>query len=171
MLALIAAVPVIAFPALVLAAAARDVLSFTIPNWISIALVVLFPAAALTVGLPVPQVALHFGVAAAALVAGMGAFAMRWLGGGDAKLMAAVALWVGWPAFTIFLTGAAVTGGVLAIILLTLRSAAFRPLVLMGPSWVVRLAEPGEGVPYGLAIAAGALAAFPQTPFAAALAL
>jgi prepilin peptidase CpaA len=70
-----------------------------------------------------------------------------------------------------FLAGAAICGGGLALVLLTLRSAALRQVVLMGPAWVIRLAEPGEGVPYGVAIAAGALAAFPQTPFAASLAL
>ena len=47
--------------------------------------------------------------------------------------------------------------------------AAVRPMTLLGPSWLSRLAEPGEGVPYGLAIAIGGLAAFPQTPFLAAL--
>jgi prepilin peptidase CpaA len=55
------------------------------------------------------------------------------------------------------------------LILVTLRSPVMRSIVLMGPRWVVRLAEPGEGVPYGVAIAAGALAAFPETPFGAAL--
>jgi prepilin peptidase CpaA len=168
---LFAAPIALAFPALVLVAAGKDALSFTIPNWISLALVGVFPVAALAVGLPLSQVGLHAGVGAAVLVAGVAAFALRWLGGGDAKLMAAVALWLGWPALTTFLTGAAISGGALALVLLTLRSAALRPLVLMGPSWVNRLAEPGEGVPYGVAIAVGALAAFPQTPFAAGLAL
>ncbi|MBW8815124.1 MAG: prepilin peptidase [Caulobacterales bacterium] len=168
---LVAAIISLAFPALVLAAAARDALSFTIPNWISLALVAIFPVAALAVGLPWRELGLHAGIGALVLVAGMAAFAFRWIGGGDAKLMAAVALWLGWPALTTFLAGAAICGGVLAMILLTLRSAALRPYVLLGPAWVTRLAEPGEGVPYGVAIAAGALAAFPLTRFAAGLAL
>jgi prepilin peptidase CpaA len=33
--------------------------------------------------------------------------------------------------------------------------------VLSGPAWFTRLAEPKENVPYGVAIAVGALAAFP----------
>jgi prepilin peptidase CpaA len=168
---LFAAIISLAFPALVLAAAAKDALSFTIPNWVSLALVAVFPAAALAAGLPLAQLGLHAGVGALALVAGMAAFAFRWIGGGDAKLMAAVALWLGWPALTTFLVAAAISGGALALILLTLRSAVLRPYVLLGPAWVTRLAEPGEGVPYGVAIAVGALAAFPQTPFAAGLAL
>ncbi len=167
----LAAIISLAFPALVLTAAARDALSFTIPNWISVALVAAFPITAFAVGLPLPQAGLHLGVGAAVLVAGMAAFAFRWLGGGDAKLMSAIALWLGWPALVTFLAAAAIAGGALALVLLTLRSAALRPLVLMGPAWVNRLAEPGEGVPYGVAIAVGALAAFPQTPFAAGLGL
>jgi len=37
-----------------------------------------------------------------------------------------------------------------------------------GPAWFARLAEPGENVPYGLAIAVGALLALPASPFMAA---
>ena len=155
----------LSFPALVLFAAARDATSFRIPNWISLALVALFPAAAFAAGMPWQAMVLNAGVGAAVLVAGMAMFALRWLGGGDAKLFAAVALWVGWPALINFGVGAALTGGVLALALLTLRSPGMRPLVLLGPSWMTRLAEPGEGVPYGVAIAAGALAALPLTPF------
>jgi prepilin peptidase CpaA len=93
------------------------------------------------------------------------------MGGGDAKLLAAAALWMGWPAVLPFLAGAAIAGGGLAMALLALRSAALRPLVLGGPRWVVRLADPGEGAPYGVAIAAGALLALPQAPLAGGLAL
>ena len=108
---------------------------------------------------------------AAALAAGMAMFAMRWVGGGDAKLFAAAALWLGWPAVTTLVFGAALAGGGLALILITLRSAALRPLVLLGPPWVNRLAEPGEGVPYGVAIAVGALAAYSASPLSAGMGL
>jgi len=171
MLAAVAPVLALALPALVLTAAAGDALSFKIPNWISLALLALFPVAALAAGLPLTTIGLHFGIGLVALVAGMAMFALRWLGGGDAKLFAAVALWMGWPAVATFLALAAVAGGALAAVLLLLRSAAFRPLALLGPRWVVRLAEPGEGVPYGVAIAIGALAAFPGSPLVSGLAL
>jgi len=171
MLAAVASVLALALPALVLTAAASDARSFKIPNWISLALLALFPVAALAAGLPPTTIGLHFGIGLATLVAGMAMFALRWLGGGDAKLFAAVALWMGWPAVVTFLALAAVAGGALAAALLLLRSAAFRPLALLGPRWVVRLAEPGEGVPYGVAIAVGALAAFPGSPFVSGLAL
>jgi prepilin peptidase CpaA len=60
-------------------------------------------------------------------------------------------------------------GGAVALSLLALRSGYLRPYVVTGPAWVARLAEPGENVPYGVAIAVGALAAFPGSPFMAAL--
>jgi len=157
----------LAFPVLLLFAAGKDALSFTIPNWIPLALAALFPVAAFVVQAPLASIGLNVGIGVAVLVAGMAMFAMRWLGGGDAKLLAAAALWLGWPALLTFGLVAALAGGALALLLLSLRSGPLRPLVLMGPPWVTRLAEPGEGVPYGVAIAAGALAAYPQSILAA----
>ncbi|HEX3701193.1 MAG TPA: prepilin peptidase [Phenylobacterium sp.] len=159
----------IVFPALVLVAALRDVTSYTIPNWISLALVAGFAPAALALGLPLPALGLHVGLGAAGLALGMGMFAAGWIGGGDAKLFAAAALWLGWPAVATFGVVTAMAGGGLAVGLLALRSSALRAYVVTGPAWVCRLAEPGENVPYGLAIAVGALAAFPASPFMKAL--
>ena len=161
----------IGFVALVLTAGFRDALSFTIPNWISLCLATAFPLAALAVGMSWPVMGLNLGIGAAALIAGMLLFALGWIGGGDAKLLAAVALWLGWPATTTFLVATAITGGTLAVLLISVRSTQLRPLILLGPRWVARLAEPGEGVPYGVAIAAGACAALPMTLFGASLGL
>lgn len=171
MFALLATLLVLLFPALVLTAAFRDALSFTIPNWIPLALLAVFPVAGLAAGVPLPTLGLHLAVGLGALLIGMGMFAVRWMGGGDAKLIAAVALWLGWSAIPAFVLATAMAGGGLAIVLLTLRSAPMRPMVALGPGWVNRLAEEGQGIPYGLAIAIGALAAFPSSPFAAVLGL
>lgn len=171
MLPILSTISTLVFLGLVLTAAVEDALSFTIPNWVSLALLVAFGPAAFAVGMPLPTIALNVGFGAAALVAGMVMFALRWLGGGDAKLLAAVSLWLGWTAAPTFLIGTAMAGGVLAIMLLTVRSTALRPLILLGPRWVTRLAEPGEGVPYGVAIAVGAVGALPSTLFGAALGL
>jgi prepilin peptidase CpaA len=113
---------------------------------------------------------MHFGVGAVALVMGMGMFALNWIGGGDAKLFAAAALWLGWPAAGVYLVVTAMAGGGLAMLLLSMRAPALRPLFSMAPGWLGRLASPGENVPYGVAIAAGALAAFPQSPLGQILA-
>ena len=165
----IAAALVLSFPALVLVAALKDVISFTIPNWISLALLAIFPVAALAAGLPFPAIGLHVAVGVGGLALGLVMFALRLMGGGDAKLIAAVSLWLGLAAMPQFLAATAMAGGALAITVLAMRSAAMRPVVLMGPRWVLRLAEPREGIPYGVAIAVGALAAFPTSPLAAAL--
>jgi prepilin peptidase CpaA len=153
------------FPALVILAACKDITSYTIPNWISLALAAAFAPAALAMGLPLPAIGLHFGVGAAALAMGMAMFALSWIGGGDAKLFAAAALWLGWPAGASYGVFTAMAGGTLAMGLLSLRSSWLRPYVIAGPAWMTRLAEPDEAVPYGLAIAAGGLAAFPLSPF------
>lgn len=154
------------FPAMVVVGALRDLTSFTIPNWISAVLVFAFFPAALAGGLKLDELGLHLLVGVAALAAGMGMFALRWIGGGDAKLFAASALWLGWPAFLSYGFQTAVAGGALAVALLSLRSPVLRPYVLTGPAWFNRLADPDEAVPYGVAIAAGALLAFPASPLA-----
>jgi len=169
--ALLIAVPALCFSALILTAAASDAVSFTIPNWISLALLALFPVAAFAVGLSLPAAGLHLGLGFVLLVAGMVMFALRWMGGGDAKLIAVAGLWLGPAAMPGFLLGAALAGGLLAILLLSLRSASFRAVVALGPRWVNRLADPTEGIPYGVAIAVGVFSALPASPFGAALGL
>ncbi|MBU1377711.1 MAG: prepilin peptidase [Alphaproteobacteria bacterium] len=171
MLALLAAALVLCFPALVLSAAFSDAISFTIPNWIPLALLALFPVAGLAVGVSLPALGLQLAVGLGFLVVGAGMFALGWMGGGDAKLIAAVVLWLGVPALPTFLVATAMTGGMLALSLLMLRSAHFRAAVALGPRWVNRLADSGEGIPYGVAIAVGALFAFTASPFGVALGL
>jgi prepilin peptidase CpaA len=168
MLHLAQAALVALFPALVIVAALRDATSYTIPNWISLALLAAFAPAALAMGLPPGAVGLHLGVGVIGLIAGMAMFALGWIGGGDAKLFAAAALWLGWPAAGTYAAMTGFAGGALALSLLVLRSGYLRPYVVTGPAWFSRLVEPGENVPYGVAIAAGALAAFPVSPFMAA---
>jgi len=157
------------FPVLVIVGGARDAVSYRIPNWISLALLAAFPLAALAGGASLGLVGANLGAGAAALAVGMIFFALRWIGGGDAKLFAAAALWLGWPPSVTYLIAVCLAGGALAMLLLALRSAWVRPYVMSGPAWFVRLAEPGEGVPYGVAVAVGALAAFPAAPIARGL--
>jgi prepilin peptidase CpaA len=151
---------VLVFPLLVIFAAVRDAVSYTIPNWISLALIVGFFVAAFAVGVPLPQIGWSALIGVGALAVGIALWAFKWIGGGDAKLFGAAAIWMGWPAAVDFVLVTTLAGGALAIVLLSLRSPLLRPLVVSGPRWFARLAEPGEPVPYGLAIAAGGLAAF-----------
>ena len=157
---------IVALPLLLLAAGAWDLASFTIPNWISIALAASFAPAALLAGVPLSDIGVSFAVGAGMLVVGAGMFALGWIGGGDAKLMAAAALWVGLRGLAPFAIYTALAGGLRALALVALRSAWLRPLAAAGPGWTQRLATPGESAPYGVAIAVGALIAFAIHPLA-----
>jgi prepilin peptidase CpaA len=150
------------FAALVVQAAVRDLATYLIPNWIPVALAVAFVPAALAAHVSLQQGLIAVAISGGLLVIGIAMFALRWMGGGDAKLMAASSLWLGLSGLGPFVAYTALAGGGLALALLAIRSAWLRPLAAIGPAWVGRLAAPGGAAPYGVAIAIGALAAFPQ---------
>jgi prepilin peptidase CpaA len=158
-----------AFPILMIAAALCDVATMTIPNRISLLLIPAFFAAALLARLSPAAIAWHVGVGVAALLVMAGCFAMGWLGGGDAKLLAAASLWVGPGAAVPFVFDTAVAGGGLALVLLLARANPWTIwLYERGPEWLRRLLTPKGAIPYGVAIAAGALCAFPASGLVAA---
>ena len=159
-----------AFPAGVIVAAMKDATSFTIPNWIPLALVGAFAPAALVVHLSMGALGMSLIAGVIALLCGMGMFAMGWCGGGDAKLMAAAALWLGWSGVLPFLAVTGLAGGALALALMSARNGTLAAYASGAPTWARRLFTPGEDLPYGLAIAAGALAAFPSSALLSALA-
>jgi prepilin peptidase CpaA len=150
------------FPALAIVGALKDLTSYTIPNWISLALVAAFVGAALVVGAPLPVVGLCLAAGLGGLLLGMAMFAAGWIGGGDGKLFAVCALWLGWPAILPFMLYTGLAGGALTFAILALRSAWLAPAVAGGPAWIRKLGTDGGDLPYGVAIAVGALAAFPQ---------
>ncbi len=153
-----AAAPLV-FPMLMIAAALFDVATMTIPNRISLVLVPAFFVAALLSHMPWGQIGMHVGVGLAGLALMIGFFAMGWLGGGDAKLLAAASLWIGPMGAGSFVAFTALAGGALALVLILVRAVA-RPSE-QGPDWLRRLLTPKSAIPYGVAIAAGAIAAFP----------
>ncbi len=150
-------------PALVIVAGLKDLTSMKIPNWISLALIVGFFPAALLMGLTPLAISIHVGVAFAALLIGAGLFALRFIGGGDAKLMASACLWLGLAGSGMFVLWTAAIGGLFCLILIFAR-AHLQPYVGKAPAWVAHLMEPKGDIPYGVAIAAGALVAWPASP-------
>ncbi|NJC40438.1 prepilin peptidase CpaA [Brevundimonas alba] len=150
-------------PALAIVAGLKDLTSMKIPNWISGLLILGFFPTALLLHLSPMDYAVHLGVAAAALLIGMGLFALNFLGGGDVKLMAAASLWLGVTGAGMFVLWTAVIGGVFCLMLLFAR-AWLQPYVAAGDGWVARLMEPKGHIPYGVAIAAGVLVAYPASP-------
>lgn len=162
---MIAKILILSFPLLLLLAAFRDLTSYTIPNWISVALAVAFFVTAPFLGFSFAAVGMHFLVLVVCLLIVMAMFAMGWIGGGDAKLFASIALWMGWPDIVEFALCAALIGGVLTLGLLLARKMW---LPGIGPEWTDALMKPGGDVPYGLALAAGALVTFPASSVGAA---
>jgi Flp pilus assembly protein, protease CpaA len=153
-------------PTLMIVAGLHDLVTMKIPNWISLALVAAFPVAALLAGLTPADIGLHFAVGVAALLLGMAMFALNWVGGGDAKVLAAGCLWMGLSGSLMFLLYSALAGGVFSLALLTARKIA--PSYPGVPGWATRLLEPKGDIPYGVALAAGALLAFPASDLVAA---
>jgi prepilin peptidase CpaA len=157
------------FPAAMAFAAASDLLTMTIPNRVSLLLVAVFLLVAPLAGLTWPAVlANHFAAGGLVLLVGIGMFALGWLGGGDAKILAAAALWLGLDHLLPFLTQTAIFGGLLALSILAYRR--FPAAAMRLPDWALRLHKPGGGIPYGVAIGAAALAVYPATPWFAAFA-
>jgi prepilin peptidase CpaA len=152
----------IVFPALTAYAAATDLLRMTISNRLCGALVMSFTALALWVGLPAEQWLLHVAAAALVLVICFGFFAAGWMGGGDAKLAAATALWFGFEPLLNYAVLASFLGGMLTILLLQMRGAPL-PSFMLGWPWAVRLHGAKTGIPYGLALAPAALFVLPDT--------
>ena len=155
-------------PLLVIIGGLSDLTTMRIPNWISLALIAGFLPAALVAGLPLSQIGIHFAVAFGALLVGMAMFALRWIGGGDAKLMASACLWLGLEGSGMFLLYTGLIGGLFCLFLIFARHQ-LRALATYGPGWVATLMEPKGDIPYGVAIAIGALMAFPASPLMARL--
>jgi prepilin peptidase CpaA len=149
-------------PILAILAALKDLTSYTIPNWISLAMAGAFVLAAAATALPLQAVGVHVAAGLLALLAGMGLFAVGWIGGGDAKLLSACCLWFGWPGARDFLLDTALAGGGFALFLMASRAQMVRAF-LPFTGWAGRLTTPGEPAPYGVAIALGALIAFPSS--------
>ncbi len=147
---------------LLLLAAGWDLASYTIPNFIPLVVLLGFGVFALAAGYSAGQYEMHALAALIALLAGFVLFALGYIGGGDAKLFAAIAAWFGLHDLLTYVLVASIFGGALTLALLAARRMPL-PVALASHSWIVRLHEPQGGIPYGVALAAGALAFLPYT--------
>jgi prepilin peptidase CpaA len=153
------------FAGLLLYAACSDMARMIIPNGVSIALAAAFPLAALAAGLPLGQLGMHLLFAAGVLVVGFFLFAGNIIGGGDAKLLAAAAAWIGPAGFLDFAVWTALAGGALAATVLLARANSGHLVAIGAPDFVHRLLTPKKGIPYGVAIMCGGLMSIPSLPF------
>jgi prepilin peptidase CpaA len=162
------AVRLLLFPALMAFAASSDLLTMTISNRVSLLLVGGFFAMALLTGMNGAELLSHIGAGSLVLAVTFGLFARGWIGGGDAKLAAATALWFGFDHLLAYFVYASLLGGALTLLLLQFRNHPL-PSVFLGQRWAERLHSPQAGVPYGIALAAAALLIYPETAWVKAL--
>ncbi|MBX9925147.1 MAG: prepilin peptidase [Hyphomicrobiaceae bacterium] len=151
-------------------ASACDLVTMKIPNKISLVLVAAFLVAAPLAGMSAQTIGAHLLTGFAVLAAGFAMFSRGWLGGGDAKLLAAASLWIGSQQLLMFLLTVTVCGGALCLALVLYRRLVPSSMIT-SPSWLARLHSKDVGVPYGLAIGLGALMLYPKTPYFAAFAV
>ncbi len=156
------AVRLLVFPALMAFAASSDLFTMTISNRVTLALVGGFVAMAVISGMSPSDVLAHAGAAATVLVVTFLFFTRGWIGGGDAKLAAATALWFGFDHLLVYLLYASIFGGALTLMMIRFRLMSL-PQALADQEWVNRLHRPNSGVPYGIALAAAALLIYPDT--------
>ncbi|MFZ5912975.1 MAG: A24 family peptidase [Pseudomonadota bacterium] len=143
------------------AAAISDLISYRIPNILPVLLLALFVAAIPLTAMSWPVFLSHLGAGLAMLAIGWVLFALNLLGGGDAKLFAAISLWMGWEGLANYLIIFSICGGVLALLLLMFRRLSL-PGRLSATPWIASLHDKNQGVPYGIALAAGALLTRPE---------
>ena len=135
---------IVALASLLLSAGIQDIRTREIANWKSGAIVALAPLWWLAHGLSLyPDIALQVALAAVVLAIFFAVFAMGWMGGGDVKLIAALALWLPVGAFMTMMMVMSVAGGAVTVAMLVERKA--------------RRANGAIEVPYGVAIVFAAL--------------
>ena len=131
------AIRLLVFPALMAFAASSDLITMTISNRVSLALVATFFALALAWQMPLPEIGMHLGAGATVLVVAFACFAIGQVGGGDAKIATCVALWFGFGYVLEFLLYASLFGGALTLLLLQLRQWPL-PVPLNGQAWLLK---------------------------------
>ena len=125
-------------------AAFTDIKERRIANWLTGSIAVCAPLFWWATGLSLwPGVALQLGVAIAAFAVFAALFAMKWMGGGDVKLLTALALWVEPTMFLRLIVFMALIGGVLTL--------------LMGMWHIMRRQRERLAIPYGVAISSAGL--------------
>ena len=156
------------FPALMAFAASSDLFTMTISNRLSLALTAGFFLLTIVTGMSFAAIGMHLAAGAVVLVFAFGFFSQGWIGGGDAKLAAATALWFGFDHLLDYMVYASLFGGALTLLLIQFRKLPL-PAMLARQAWIMRLHETGGGVPYGIALAAAALIIYPKTGWMAGL--
>ena len=144
-------------------AAFTDILTMKIPNRVSVVLAVSFFAVAPFSGMDLATFGWSIVAAVTVFAACFALFAFNVMGGGDAKILSAAALWYGFNmdlAAFLILTG--FFGGMLAMVILFIR--ANQDVLLVTPLPIpMHIFKQRAGIPYGVAIGVAAFATFPDS--------
>lgn len=160
---MIEAAILVTFPFAMAHAAVSDMLTMTIINRVSLLLIAAFAVLAPMTGMGLVELAWHGAAFATVLFVGFALFARNIMGGGDAKLLAASALWFGFGQDLLqYLLFVSAIGGPLTLMILAYRSSPMS-VVLGRFEFLRRIADPNEKIPYGIALGLGGLAAFPNS--------
>jgi prepilin peptidase CpaA len=149
-------------PVLLAYACFSDLFTMRISNRLCLFVFGLFPIAAVAAGMPAMAIGMHVLAGFAVLAVSFTLFACGWIGGGDAKFVAAAASWFGFELLLEYLALFCMLGGLLTFGLLALRRHPL-PGGLMQHGWISHLHHNQTGIPYGIALGIAALALLPQT--------
>ena len=154
----------VVFPFCMVFAAVSDLLSMTIANRVPLLLIATFLIVAPLTGMEWSEFAWHLAAFALVLSVTFGLFAIGGMGGGDAKLMAATALFMGFGFPLVqYLVVSTLIGGLLTVGLLLYRNSALS--VFTGGNVLTRnLADEHVGIPYAIALGSGGLITYADSP-------
>jgi prepilin peptidase CpaA len=151
------------FPLCMAVAAFSDLFTMTIPNRVSIILLGSFLLIVPFVGLTPSAIGMHFVGALIVFAACFAFFALNVMGGGDAKLLSAAALWFGFDqSLMLFAVYVSVIGGMMTMLILAMRSRTdvFAAIGVPVPQSLMH----AKKIPYGIAIGIGGFLAYPSSP-------
>jgi prepilin peptidase CpaA len=149
-------------PLLLAYACFSDLFTMRISNRVCLFVLALFPVAALAAGMAPAAVGMNLLTGLAVLAVSFTLFAFGWVGGGDAKLVAASAVWFGFDLVLDYVALSCLLGGGLTLAILYARAHPL-PAGLMGRPWIAHLHERTTGIPYGIALGISALVVLPHS--------
>lgn len=144
-------------------AALTDLFTMTIPNRVPAILCCSFLVIAPFSGMTLFSVGLAVLASLAVFSCCFALFAVNVMGGGDAKLLTASALWFGLnSSLTLFLIAVALVGGILTLAIVVLRSRSQEIMATGLPIPDSLLVA--KKIPYGIAIAVAGFMTYPEAP-------
>lgn len=160
---MLAAAIFVVFPFCMAYAAVSDMLSMTIANRVSLLLIASFMVIAPMTGMDWQTYGMHLAAGGLVLCVTFSLFALGAMGGGDAKLLAATSIWMGFGIELMqYLVTAGFVGGLLTLAIMSYRGSALA--VYTGHSRMLRnFADPSLGIPYGIGLGIAGLIVYPDT--------